>query len=156
MADSNNWLAQGSVARPGTQATIDAGLRSYMGSVYNYMAAGIFLTGLVAYFLFTLTTTGDATLAAKPLQSIGSGASRLYLTGLGKTLYTTPLMWVLMLAPLAFVFFLSFRVYKMSVAGAQIAFWLFAAVMGASLSTIFLRYTGQSTSRVGAPSCSWA
>jgi uncharacterized protein len=146
MADSNNWLAQGgSVARPDSKATIDAGLRSYMGGVYNYMAAGIFLTGIVSYFLFTLAVTSDPALAAKGVRPLARG---MFLTDLGRTLYATPFAYVLMLAPLAFVFFLSFRVYKMSVAGAQIAFWLFAAVMGASLSTIFLRYTGQSITKV--------
>ena len=146
MADSNNWLAQGgSVARPEARSTVDAGLRSYMGTVYNYMAAGIALTGLVAYFIFSLAVTSDPSLAAQGVKPLARG---MFLTSLGKTLYATPLAYVLMLAPLAFVFFLSFRVYKMSVAGAQIAFWLFAAVMGASLSTIFLRYTGQSITRV--------
>jgi FtsH-binding integral membrane protein len=138
MADSNNWLAQGgSVARPDSKATIDAGLR--------YMAAGIFLTGIVSYFIFTLAVTADPALAAKGVRPLARG---LFLTDLGRTLYTTPLAYVLMLAPLAFVFFLSFRVYKMSVTAAQISFWLFAAVMGASLSTIFLRYTGQSITKV--------
>ena len=60
----------------------------------------------------------------------------------------SPLKWVIMLAPLAFVFFISFRIYKMSVPAAQIAFWLFAAAMGLSLSSIFLVYTGQSITQV--------
>ncbi len=70
------------------------------------------------------------------------------LTELGKTIYLSPIRWVIMLAPLAFVFYLSFRVYKMSVGAAQTSFWLFAAVMGASLSSIFLIYTGQSIVQV--------
>ncbi len=61
-----------------------------------------------------------------------------YLTTFGAALYGSPLKWVVMLAPIAFVFFLSFRIYKMSVGAAQIAFWLFAATMGVSLSSIFL------------------
>ena len=63
-------------------------------------------------------------------------------------IFASPLKWVVMLAPLAFVFFLSFRVYKMSLGAAQISFWLFAAVMGLSLSSIFLVFTGQSITQV--------
>src|SRR6185503_10340543 len=64
------------------------------------------------------------------------------------TLYASPLKWVVMLAPLAFVFFLSWRIYKMSVGAAQLSFWLFAAAMGVSLSSIFLVYTGNSITQV--------
>jgi uncharacterized protein len=146
MADSNNWLAQGgAVARPESQATIDQGLRSYMLGVYNYMAAGIALTGLVSYLVFNLAVTTDPALAAQGVRALSRG---MFFTPFGKTLFATPLVWVLMLAPLAFSFFLAFRIYKMSVTGAQIAFWLFAAVMGASLSSIFIRFTGQSITKV--------
>ena len=72
----------------------------------------------------------------------------MYLTDFGVALYASPLKWVVMLAPLAFVFFLSFRVYKMSVGAAQASFWLFAAVMGISLSSIFVVFTGQSITQV--------
>ena len=72
----------------------------------------------------------------------------MYLTPFGQTLFTTPLMYVVMFAPLAFVFFLAWRINNMSASAAQIAFWLFAAVMGASLSSIFLRYTAQSITQV--------
>ncbi len=147
MAD-NNWLAQGAPgARAGTEAgaVVDQGLRSYMGRVYNYMSAGIALTGLAAYLLFTLTVTTDPALAAKGASMLRRG---MYLTDLGKFLYSSPMIFVLMFAPLAMSFFLAFRIYKMSVAGAQIAFWAFAAVMGVSLSTIFIRYTGQSIVQV--------
>jgi uncharacterized protein len=146
MAD-NNWLAQGApAARPAdTGVVVDQGLRSYMGSVYNYMAAGIALTGIVAYTLSALTVTSDPALAAKGASMLRRG---MYLTDLGKFLYSSPMIFVLMFAPLAFSFFLAFRIYKMSVGGAQMAFWAFAAVMGVSLSTIFLRYTGQSIVQV--------
>ena len=97
-----------------------------------YLLTMIALTGLVAYFLFTQTVTNDPALAAKAANGAALAMRRgMYLTELGRMIYTTPLMWVLALAPLAFVFFLSFRVYKMSVAAAQASFWLFAAVMGA-------------------------
>lgn len=132
-----------------TGVAVDEGLRAYMLTVYNYMSAGLVLTGLVAYVLFTQAVTSDASLAAKSAAGAALAIKRgLFLTPLGQVLYTTPLKWVIMLAPLAFVFFLSFRVYSMSVAGAQIAFWLFAAVMGLSLSTIFLVFTAGSIAQV--------
>ena len=130
-------------------AVVDAGLRSYMLTVYNYMTVGVALTGIVAYLLFTQAITLDPALAAKSATGGVYALKRgMYLTSLGVTLYASPLKWVIMLAPLAFVFFLSFRVYKMSVGAAQISFWLFAAVMGASLSSIFLVFTGQSIVQV--------
>ena len=110
-----------------TTAAVDEGLRSYMLGVYNYMTAGVALTGVIAYLTFQLSVSNPA---------------------VAQLLYGSPLKWVVMLAPLAFVFYLSFRVHKMSPAAAQVAFWLFAAVMGLSLSTIFLRFTGQSITQV--------
>jgi FtsH-binding integral membrane protein len=116
-------------------AVIDQGLRAYMVSVYNYMTIGLAITGLVAIGAFKLAVTQDA-----------SGA--LALTSLGQTLFATPLKWVVALAPLGMVFYLSARVHKMSAGAAQIAFWVFAGLMGLSLSTIFLVYTGESIARV--------
>jgi len=104
-------------------AQIDQGLRSYMLGVYNYMALAMGITGVVAY----LTSTSPALLGA---------------------IYGTPLQWVVMLAPLGFVFFLSARVHRMSASAAQITFWLFAAVMGLSLAYIFLAYTGESVAKI--------
>jgi uncharacterized protein len=104
-------------------AQIDEGLRSYMLGVYNYMAVAMGITGAVAY----LTSTSPTLLNA---------------------IYGSPLQWVVMLAPLGFVFFLSARVHKMSASAAQITFWLFAAVMGLSLSYIFLAYTGESVTKI--------
>jgi uncharacterized protein len=134
MAEINNRYAQaGSTAR--TDVVVDEGLRAYMLRVYNYMAGGVFLTGVVAYLSSSAAITRGPT-----------GAK--VLTEFGQLIYVSPLKWVIMLAPLAFVFFLSFRVYKMSVPAAQAAFWLFAGVMGLSLSSIFLVYTGESISQV--------
>ena len=121
---------------------VDEGLRSYMLGVYNYMAAGVALTGLVAYGLFNALTTTDSSQAAAQLKN------GIMLTEMGKMLYTSPLMWVVALAPLAFIFIIGFRAHKMSVGGAQLAFWAFAAVMGLSLSSIFLRYTGASITQM--------
>ena len=113
------------------------------------MAAGIALTGIVAYFLFTQAVTTDTALAAKTATGAAIALKRgMFLTPLGEMLFASPLKWVIMLAPLALVFLLSFRVYKMSLAATQISFWLFAAVMGASLSSIFLVFTHQSIAQV--------
>lgn len=101
-------------------AEFDAGLRSYMLSVYNYMASGVLVTGIVA-LLFA-----QSGLAAQILMGPGI------------------LKYVIMFAPLAFVMVLSFGISRLSTATAQMLFWAFAAVMGLSLSSIFLTYTGTS------------
>jgi hypothetical protein len=134
MAQYDNRYAQPSSARTGV-ATVDEGLRAYMLQVYNYMAGGLALTGLVAYLTYAM--------------SVASGAGgRAMLTPFGQMIYASPLKWVIMLAPLGFVILLSVRVHKMSVGSAQLAFWLFAAVMGVSLSSIFLVFTGESITQV--------
>ena len=146
MAQIDNRYAGHVGAR--TDVAVDAGLRAYMLRVYNYMAAGVALTGLIAYVIFTYSVTTDPALAA----SAGGRAYALhrgmYLTQFGQAMFVSPLKWVIMLAPLGFVFFLSWRIYKMSVGAAQLAFWLFAGVMGASLASIFLVFTGQSITQV--------
>jgi FtsH-binding integral membrane protein len=135
MAQIDNRYAQaGTAAR--TEVAVDEGLRAYMLRVYNYMAAGIALTGVSAYLTYA------AAVAER------GPAGRRVLTDFGQLIYTSPMRWVVMLAPLAFVFFLSWRIYKMSVGTAQLSFWLFAAVMGVSLSSIFLVFTGQSITQV--------
>jgi FtsH-binding integral membrane protein len=115
-------------------AEIDQGLRAYMLKVYNYMAIGLAVTGLVAYF------------AANA--AVASFGPPLALTAFGDAILNSPLRFVIMLAPLGAVLFLSFRIDRMSVAAAQGLFWAFAAVMGLSLSSIFLVYTGQSITQV--------
>ena len=115
---------------------IDEGLRQYMMSVYNYMASGLALTGLVAYMLF------QATAVTGPTGDI------VGLTSLGVTLYTGPMMWVVALAPLGIVMYMSFGIRNMSASRAQTMFWIFAFLMGLSLSTIFITYTGASIARV--------
>ena len=112
-------FAQPGLAVPAT----DEGLRSFMLSVYNYMGLGLAITGLVALAV-----------ASTPA---------LYVP-----IFTTPLKWVVMLAPLGFVFFLSARIQTMSASAAQITFWVFAAVMGISMASIFLVFTGESIARV--------
>jgi len=139
MAQFDNRYAQSGYAAPA--ATFDEGLRKYMLGVYNYMAGGVALTGLVAYLMNTLAVTTDQA------QAVSRMGSHL-LTPFGAAVYGSPIIWVLIFAPLAFVFFLSYRISRMSVASAQATFWLFSAVMGASMSTILLRYTGQSVAQV--------
>ena len=115
---------------------IDQGLRAYMLKVYNYMASGIFLTGIISLLLFKLSVV------------MNSDGSITGLTSIGNALYNSALMWVVMLAPLGVVFYMSFGIKKMSASKAQMTFWIFAALMGASLSSIFLVYTGASITRV--------
>ncbi len=112
------------------RAGIDEGLRSYMLRVYNYMAGGLALTGFIAYFTFQA--------------AVQETAQGLMLTSFGQTIYQSPLAWVIMLSPLAFVLVLSFGINKLSLGTSQILFWAFAGVMGLSLSSIFLRFTGES------------
>ncbi len=118
---------------------VDQGLRSYMLTVYNYMAMGVALTGLVAYFVFTQAVTLDPNLAAKTATGAAYALKRgMYLTQFGATLYATPLTWVVRLSPLAFVLILSFGINRMSTGVAQAIFWAYAAVMGVSISSIFI------------------
>lgn len=137
MADFRNSNVR---AAPGAHidADIDQGLRAYMLRVYNLMAMGLGITGVAAYAIAMFATTNDP---ASAVATLGNGKM---LTSLGATLYGSPLKWVVMLAPLGMVFFLSARLEKMSVASAQTAFWVFAGLMGVSLSSIFLVYTGAS------------
>jgi FtsH-binding integral membrane protein len=148
MAEFDNRYAR---MRPGarTDVAVDEGLRAYMLRVYNYMAGGVFLTGVVAYLAFTQAITLDPAVAAHSASGAAFALKRgMYLTPFGAALYVSPLKWLVMLAPLGFVFFLSFRIYQMSISAAQLTFWLFAGVMGLSLSTIFLVFTGQSITQV--------
>ncbi len=123
-----------------TQADIDQGLRSYMLRVYNYMTLGLAITGAAALGIFMLAVSDVPTSAA-----IAPG---LYLTDLGVALFMSPLRWVVILAPFAALLFLNFRVDRMSVGAAQTVFWVYAALIGVSLSSIFLVYTHDSIVRV--------
>lgn len=140
MAEFDRRYAQvGATTTTQTGVVVDQGLRSYMLTVYNYMCAGLVLTGLVAYYLYTMSVTADPNLAAKGAAGVPLMLKRgEFLTPLGAFLFASPFKWVLMLAPVGLALFLGFRVFSMSVAAAQISFWLFAAIMGASLSTVFL------------------
>ena len=113
-------------------AQIDVGLREYMLKVYNYMASGLALTGIVAYTAAQSSTVMNMMYAPVP----GGGFA------------PTGLAWIVMLSPLAFMLVLSFGINRMKASTAQAVFWAFAAVMGLSLSNIFLAYTGASITRV--------
>jgi hypothetical protein len=126
-------------ARAGSALAIDEGLRSYMLRVYNYMGIGLVVTGLVAWYVSTLVA---------PEGSLINADGTAFATPLGAALYGSPLQWVVMLAPLAFVMVLSFGINKLSVTAAQGVFWAFSAVMGLSLSSIFLVYTDASIAKV--------
>jgi FtsH-binding integral membrane protein len=110
----NRWTAGTAVPQVG----IDVGLRQYMLRVYNYMAGGLAITGIVAYF---------------------AAASGLY-----EQIAHTPLIWLVILAPLGVVMFLSFGIQRMSLGAAQAAFWVYAALVGLSLAVVFLAYTNTS------------
>ncbi len=116
------------------QVAIDAGLRAYMIRVYNYMTAGVALTGLVAWFTFSAAVT-DA------------GGS-LQLTAFGHAIFQSPLMWVFVLAPLGLVFALSYGINRLSAGTALMLFFVYAGLLGLSLASIFLVYTGASITRV--------
>ncbi|CAD7043023.1 BAX inhibitor (BI)-1/YccA family protein [Pseudorhizobium endolithicum] len=123
MADFNNYQNRMAQDRAQTAAMIDEGLRAYMLKVYNLMALGLAITGIAAYGTYALAVSNPA---------------------FAQLLFASPLRWVIMLAPLGMVFFLSFRINSMSVGAAQTTFWIYAALMGLSLSSIFLVFTGES------------
>jgi len=103
-------------------AQIDVGLRQYMLRVYNYMASGLALTGIVALLV-----------SSSPAMT--------------QAIFGTPLKWVVMLAPIGLVFFLGARINRMQSSTASALFWVYSALMGASLASILLVYTGESVAR---------
>jgi FtsH-binding integral membrane protein len=124
-------------ARPGyraDQVAIDVGLRAHMIRVYNYMTAGVALTGLVAWFTFSAAVT-----------DVGGS---LQLTSFGHAIFQSPLLWVLVLAPLALVFAISFGINRLSPGTALMLFFVYAGLLGLSLASIFMVYTGASITRV--------
>ncbi len=106
----------------GAEVDIDVGLRDYMLRIYNYMASGLALTGIVAYVF---------------------AQSGLYIA-----IARTPLIWLVMLAPLGLVMWLSYGINRMQASTAQALFWVYAALMGVSLASVFLVFTGESVARV--------
>ena len=115
---------------------IDAGLRAYMIRVYNTMALGVALTGIVSWFTYN---------AAVVTNEAGKIVS---LTPFGQTIFSGPALIVLFLATLGLVFFMSFRVQTLSVATATGLFYLYAGLLGLMLASVFMVYTGVSIARV--------
>lgn len=130
MADLNDRSVRARTGAP--SYAIDAGLRAYMLRVYNFMALGLALTGVVAF------------LTAQFAVDSATGG----LSAFGAAIFQSPLRWVVMLAPLGFVFALSAGVQRFSAGTAQLLFWAFAGIMGLSLGSIFLIYTAADITRV--------
>jgi FtsH-binding integral membrane protein len=127
MADLNRNYTQPQTVGRAEAGVVDQGLRAYMLRVYNYMAIGLVVTGVIAW--------GTAYYA---------GANPAF----AQAIYGSALKWVVIFAPLAMVFFLSARINSMSLGAAQASFWAFAALMGISISSIFLVYTQASITQV--------
>jgi FtsH-binding integral membrane protein len=130
------------------QAQIDQGLRSYMLGVYNYMMIGLAITGLAAMGIYMLSVTGDASLAYRSAGRAMAVSGGQYLTPFGAFLFASWFKFVVILAPLGVVMLLSFRADRLSAAAAQMTFWVYAALVGVSLTTILLVYAHTSVARV--------
>jgi uncharacterized protein len=137
--DPNAVGQYGATVARGDQAALDQGLRTYMLGIYNHMVVGLAITALVAIGVAMMAITGNAAGAAKNAAgaALTLGGGR-FLTPFGYLLYATPLKWVVMLAPLAFIFVLSWRMDRMSYTSLLGTFWAFAGVMGLSLGAVFL------------------
>jgi FtsH-binding integral membrane protein len=139
MSDFDRNLATARSGYRTDQVAIDAGLRAHMIRVYNYMTAGVALTGLVAWLAYQ-AAGGDAIQVA--------GGQIVGLTAFGQAIFQSPLMWVFVLAPLGLVFLLSFGINRLSAGTALMLFFIYSGLLGLSLGSIFLAYTGASITRV--------
>jgi FtsH-binding integral membrane protein len=137
MAFSPDYRTYSRASAPTTAAVLDAGLRGYMLRVYNWMASGLVLTGAVAFAIFSVP-------------SLHALFYRDYMTAAGLVVHNQPtaLAMIAVFAPLAFVLVLSMGVNRLSTSAAQTLYWVFCAAMGASLTSIFVIYTGDSIARV--------
>jgi FtsH-binding integral membrane protein len=123
----------------GTRAgEIDQGLRAHMNKVYGTMSVGLLITALAAWAVAGLAVTSD------PSGAVAAIKPGLYLTSFGEAIYMSPLRWVIFFAPLAMVFGFGAMINRISAAGAQLFFYAYAAMVGLSLSSIFIVYTGVS------------
>jgi len=134
MSDYDRNVAARGFGAAGT-AAIDAGLRAYMIRIYNYMAAGVALTGVTAWLTFNAAVITDAS------------GKITGLTSFGQAIFSGPLTIVLFLGTLGIVFFLSFRINKLQAGTAMTLFMLYAGLLGLMLSSVFLSYTGASITR---------
>ena len=119
---------------------IDEGLRAHMLKVYNYMGSGVLLTGIISLIVFQMSGGMNITLGVNGLTGLTNP--------FGELVFNSGFKWIIMLAPLGIVMYLSFGIAKMSASKAQTTFWIFAALMGASLASIFIVYTQMSIARV--------
>ena len=145
MSDFDRNVAAADYGRPLTRAeaaVVDAGQRAYMLRIYNYMVLGLAITGFAALGAYMLSVTTDASPGAVAIRG------GLYLTPIGYALFVSPLKWLVVLAPLGLVFFMSFRIESMKPTTAQVTFWIYAALVGLSLGVLFLVYTHSSIVRV--------
>jgi FtsH-binding integral membrane protein len=111
----------------GPDVAFDAGLRAFMLNVYNYMGAGVAITGLAAYGLYAYAASSEAVFSA---------------------IFTSPLRWLIVLAPLGYGFYLIMNMRSMTFSGARTGFFIYAALVGLSLAGLFVMFTGQSIARV--------
>jgi FtsH-binding integral membrane protein len=133
MSDFHRNVTAGGYA---DRAAIDVGLRAYMLRVYNYMAAAVALSGVVAWFTYNAAVVTDA-------------AGRITgLTSFGQMVLSGPVMIVLLLGTLGLVFFISFRIERLQFTTALTLFMVYAGLLGVTLMPIFLVYTGASITRV--------
>jgi len=139
MSDFNRNIATARTGYRTDQVAIDAGLRAYMIRVYNYMAAGVALTGVVAWLTYQ-AAGGDA------IHVVGNQITGL--TAFGHAIFSGPLTLILFLGTLGLVFFLSFRISRLEPGTALGLFMLYAGVLGLMLASVFLTYTGLSITRV--------
>ncbi len=139
MSDFDRNIAGARTGYRTDQVAIDAGLRAYMIRVFNYMTAGVALTGLVAWFAYQ-AAGGEAIHI--------SGNSITGLTAFGHAIFASPLLWLFVLAPLGLVMLLSFGINRLSAGTALTLFFVYSGLLGLSLASIFLAYTGASITRV--------
>ena len=139
MSDFDRNLATARTGYRTDQVAVDAGLRAHMIRVYNYMASGVALTGVVSWLTYQLAG-GDAIQV--------SGGQIAGLTAFGQAVFSGPLTIILCLGTLGLVFFMSYRINRLSVGTALSLFFIYAALLGLMLASVFLAYTGGSITRV--------
>ncbi|MEZ5796697.1 MAG: Bax inhibitor-1/YccA family protein [Paracoccaceae bacterium] len=122
----------------GARAQIDEGLRAHMNKVYGLMSVAMLVTGAAAWAISGLATTTN------PAEAVLQLPNGTLINSFGSAIYASPLKWVIMLAPLGLVFAFGALINRMSAATAQLVFYVYAALMGLSLSSIFLVFTGAS------------
>jgi uncharacterized protein len=142
---------------PAETAAIDAGLRAYMLRVYNYMVTGLAITGIAAYAIYLASVTENLARASYVVRAgrvipvpagLAVQSRDVLLTGVGYAVFVSPLKWAIIFAPLGLVLAMSFNVGRLRPAAAQGLFWLYAALVGLSLGSVFLIYTHTSIARV--------